>query len=776
MILHYIQISLRNLRKYKMQTAISICSMAVSLTLMALVSSVMLKFKPFPFIHQPFFNRIEQLSFEKDGSIFASYDDLNLILNNHLKNAEEIHYLEGANYFMNVTSDPDSDNERSLLSLGITMDSDFLKFIGYKSAITGGIIESLSENEVIITDWLSKKLFKEKNPIGRYLNLEYGSYDGFKINKNFKIKDVLESQTNIYTPIPSRCNVFLLADHLSKESHASCYFILREGASRDSLSQELKDLIPGRDIQLRHFSDLYSQEENRILTVTNMTILFLFLFVLMSFSNFLRQQTQLFRLREREVALRTCVGCTPKSLFVLFSTEIMIVILLTLAIAIALVCIISDYFLTHFSSMLDEIRVDFDGAIAITLITSAILMIIGLFVVAFTIRRIRRDQTGLALRMKPQSKHTMRNLGLTFQLSISILFIWFSIIFCLSIKSIKQDNSIPDNVDKFQRCLSLHLDGIFKEERDAINRKIDSLKSIEKVYKNYYFTSYFDNENRNGSTQFIAFFQSANDVVDFYDLDINELPGLINKDRNILINEEFKQMLIDKNLWNGKTVTLPFNDGEEYEVRGIINGQFFMNTYTDKCVVITDASISDSSFNRIILPQKGKERETIVEIQKIFKEVCPSRIDLSVENWFERIVPAYNMVMVMVFIIVILSIISVITTMACIYSAVSLDTRRRRKEMALRKLNGATPKVIAMIFARSYIWIITVSILITLPLSIILFDNIPYQGFRELGNDKMALSLIYVMTVILIIAVTALTIAWKIRDIMKADPIDYLKE
>ncbi len=114
--------------------------------------------------------------------------------------------------------------------------------------------------------------------------------------------------------------------------------------------------------------------------------------------------------------------------------------------------------------------------------------------------------------------------------------------------------------------------------------------------------------------------------------------------------------------------------------------------------------------------------------------------------------------------------------MACIYSAVSLDTRRRRKEMALRKLNGATPKVIAMIFARTYIGIIAVAILITLPLSMIIFDNFPYQGFHDLGNDKIALALIYISTLILIIAVTAFTIAWKIRDIMHADPIEYLKE
>ncbi len=79
MILHYIQISIRNLSKYKTQTAISICAMAVSLTLMAMVSSIMLMLKPSPLLHQSYSNRIEQLSYAKDGSTYINYDDLELI-------------------------------------------------------------------------------------------------------------------------------------------------------------------------------------------------------------------------------------------------------------------------------------------------------------------------------------------------------------------------------------------------------------------------------------------------------------------------------------------------------------------------------------------------------------------------------------------------------------------------------------------------------------------------------------------------------------------------
>ena len=774
MILHYLRISLRNLNKYKTQTAISICAMAVSLTLMAIVSSIMLDIKSSSLLDQPYAERVEQFYYGKDGSLYANHDDLSLIINHHFKNAEGIHYLEGATYFMNVTSDPGSDNERALTSVGTSMDSDFMKFLGTKSAISGNIVNSISEKEVIITDWLAKKLFNEENPIGRYINLDYRDFNGSKINRKYIIKDVVKSQNEISHPIPQRCHVFLSADNLSKEVKSSCFFILREEASPDSLIKELNELLPADDIMLQNVYSIQMQEESKIISVRNTVILFLFLFVLISFSNYLRQHTQLFRLREREVALRTCIGCTPKSLFILFVSEIMIVLLLTIFLAVTIINLVTLYFTTYFRLVLDPLKIDFAGAIPMALITSVVLMVISIIVVAITIRRIRRNQTGLALRMKPQPKHKLRNVGLTIQLSISILFIWFSILLFMSLEGIKDELGIPEHEEKFKRCLTTVIHGISDEEINEINSKIESLESIEKIYNDYYFTTNFDQETYRGSTQFMTFFQKNNDVVDFYDLEVKEVPVHVNPDRYILINEEFKQMLIDMNQWNGKTETLPFQGKEEYEVGGIFTGKTFSNQITDKSVIVTDASLTDSYFDKIILPKEGKENETKYEIERIFNEVSPSRIDLSVENWLDETVPEYNMYLALVVIITFLSIISVITSMGCIYSAVSLDTRRRRKEMALRKLNGAGRKVIGMIFIRAYIWIISMAMIISFPISFIIINTIPYQGFRELGYDHAMIA--YALSLLLLVIVTGCSIMWKVRNVMKVDPIEYLKE
>ncbi len=168
------------------------------------------------------------------------------------------------------------------------------------------------------------------------------------------------------------------------------------------------------------------------------------------------------------------------------------------------------------------------------------------------------------------------------------------------------------------------------------------------------------------------------------------------------------------------------------------------------------------------------EKEANKDIQNAIREVLPSRIDLHTESFYDLEAFHYDVQNALISIIYILSTISVLTTLAAIYAGVSLDTRRRRKEMALRKLNGADRKIIATIFMRTYIGIIGTAAIIALPLCYIIFDSFMKRLFE--GVDISNLLPAYLIGLLLLIAVTTLTISWKIRDIMHADPIDYLKD
>ena len=163
MIPHYIRISLRNIRKYKTQTAVSICAMAVSLTLLAIVASILLSLKPMPLLDRPYAERT--VKFQRKGhgirAYVASSEDMSLIQGHPLKTIDQIHYIEtGYGYPVRITAESDHDDEISLLNTLYICDSGFLNFQGIRSVVSGDVAGILKEGETIITERLAKKTLR----------------------------------------------------------------------------------------------------------------------------------------------------------------------------------------------------------------------------------------------------------------------------------------------------------------------------------------------------------------------------------------------------------------------------------------------------------------------------------------------------------------------------------------------------------------------------------------------------------------------------------------
>ena len=115
--------------------------------------------------------------------------------------------------------------------------------------------------------------------------------------------------------------------------------------------------------------------------------------------------------------------------------------------------------------------------------------------------------------------------------------------------------------------------------------------------------------------------------------------------------------------------------------------------------------------------------------------------------------------------------ISVLVVTLSIYSAISMDTVSRQKEVAIRKINGATPKIIGWMFGRTYIItflvVFILLFLLTRPLLIVMmgakFDFAYRFDWPLLIGLGMAL-LIFLVT------------AFKIWRIMHVNPATIIKK
>ena len=116
----------------------------------------------------------------------------------------------------------------------------------------------------------------------------------------------------------------------------------------------------------------------------------------------------------------------------------------------------------------------------------------------------------------------------------------------------------------------------------------------------------------------------------------------------------------------------------------------------------------------------------------------------------------------------ILGAVSIIICAMSIYSTIALDTRSRRKEVAIRKVHGAMRRDIYRLFGRLYFILIVLALFIAIP-GAILFNQM-MDGIMQ-GSVDATLSPVIpcILGSLVIIILIALIVGWHIRKVMKVE-------
>ena len=117
------------------------------------------------------------------------------------------------------------------------------------------------------------------------------------------------------------------------------------------------------------------------------------------------------------------------------------------------------------------------------------------------------------------------------------------------------------------------------------------------------------------------------------------------------------------------------------------------------------------------------------------------------------------------------TIIALIITLLGVFSAIMMDTSLRRKEMAIRKINGAKTYHIALRFCRLYIVLLTVSAAIAFPLTYLIFDEATQSYWRVFSYNAS----FYICIFLLMAVFVALTIGVQIWRIARINPAKIVK-
>ena len=117
------------------------------------------------------------------------------------------------------------------------------------------------------------------------------------------------------------------------------------------------------------------------------------------------------------------------------------------------------------------------------------------------------------------------------------------------------------------------------------------------------------------------------------------------------------------------------------------------------------------------------------------------------------------------------ALVCIAVTLLGVYAAITLDTERRRKEVAIRKVNGAGRRQIFRLFARLYAWLLVSTAVVAFPLI--------YVGFQQWQTLYVAFfsygPAFWIGLFLGVTAVTVLTVVFRIDRVARVNPAEAVK-
>lgn len=795
MLLHNIKVALRNLLKYKVQTLMSILSLSIGMVTLSVVHSLMLNFRPSAITHEPYYERACVIEYDSirggqsDERIHLNGDIVRALkANGGLRSIEQGPYAPNGYTLGGWAEFTLNNGARRKMQMDVTpIDGNYLNYAGIHSAITGEKIKVLKKNEAVIGISSAKKIFGKLNPVGSRLFLRKGDrsyqltvvdvYDDFSHSER-----VLLNGNLYYSP----CN---LEDMYFDDEYYAVWLdvVLKDHATMKQLEAEVNDRLKplGLKATVKSLKDSLSGENKVIEMTITLSYLIGSLVLIAAIIGFLRMQTQLFWMRRREISLRITNGATRWQLFGMFATE-SICIILTACVVAVLMC---DWVVGFMANKLSEFADDLGSMSNLyqySLGIGIVVLLLCLGIVWVVLRRICNSQS-LEMGMRKGHSHWFRNLMLGVQVVISMFFLASTFDFVQLADKLAEFNHIPKDerayessfymntheADDCKRLRSYLLKLPEVEEYipyehgfyrfDELSENEDFVKSLNDSmgkYKNYNYVP----------INFYTIITSDTSWLDYFHVKVNWKPRA-KRVRGVLVNEKMYKKMRQQNVSPNDMLTF---EGEVYPIEGTFEKFAYLpDDWNGKSSIIVIApKMKDECEDYILVPKSGEYAALKTSVQKTIEELEPAVVKPMMLNLRDYL--ARNMLLVEALrgMAGILAGISLAICLMSIFSTVMLDARTRKKEIAIRKVNGALGRDIAKLFAKTYVVIVGLAIVFAV-VSALLFHVVlnMMAGDLQLEISAVAPILLGVGVVVIFIAVI---IVWQIRSIMRIDPSEIL--
>ena len=711
MITHDLKVAFRNLFKYKTQTVISLLGLAVGFTCFAL-SAIWIHYEmTYDTFHKDagqihIIRRKDKMNMRNDGITYGSPYVLAQYLKDNFAEVKTACSVQGGygeqDFFYN-----DQAYKMQELSL------DSMAFSVFDIRILEGSNEflNLRSRKVAITRRAAQRIFGDESPLGKEI---YNSYNRKSPITICAVVSEWSEHSNYAYDIISR--VYPNDKWGSGGWHTLVR--LHNNASSENFTKKMEEMVitvpEYNNWKLSGWSSVPLTRLHYDHPISNMEVKFqhvvLFsiasaLVILCCLLNYIGLFVTQFRNRSKEFALRMVNGASSFRLFQMLMTEYVLLLFAAWFFSMMFIELLLPFFREVSEIKLSQLEV-YQQA---TLCTVSMILLSALIAsVPILYYRKRSTQSILSAQKGGREKNLFRRVTLLFQLVISIGFI-----FCASVimKQLHFLNHSDVGMERKNRAaLTIHN----YDDTQAVLERIKQVAEVEEalavgnpLIPSYSMMSrhYKDWEDKpEGAEEVqIEIIQESTEYMNFYGLILleGEMLQPSSPEADIILNEAAIKALgwheaVGKELYA--------YGGEKHRVIGVVKDWHITSPTMPihpTAFQLSDQFAYEGSTCILIKFKEGTWNACKEKVEAIIKETYPNaRMELTnTEEEYNKFLTSENALLRM---LTILSLVCILISVFGIYSQIVLTCEQRRKEIAIRKVNGAHMKDILAMFGKEY--------------------------------------------------------------------------
>ena len=769
MIIHYLKVAIRNLLKYKTQSIVSIVGLAIGFACFALANLWI----HYEMTYDCQFDGADRfyLLYKKDllndtgYSTRMPYPTSNILKKNFPEVEDACAYMIWDDTELKLEGSP-TINTSMLLA-----DSCFMKMFGI-TLLAGNMDFLHNDSQIALTKDMAMKLFGSVDVLGKELTVA---------DNTVTIEAILEGlqHSNLAFGCWGRGAYFhqwqdywgyasfqicaklkkgISAENFQRKLNASEY----KGDSRDP--DKLFEGVGLMPLTQYHYSEINEKKSIKFLYLIFFSIIG-GLVISCSLFNYLSLFITRLNIRNKELELRRMCGSSIRGILALFMIEYGTMILLAGIIGMALVEITLPIF-REMSGITGNIYYEsllyFIGLLLLSLI----------LLLPFALRR--------TVKQRKDKRFFIYRCSILFQIFISILFL-----FCMSIL-MKQIYHLTHTDLGWERHNIAAFPLIYPHDNyDEIAEKIAQIPCTSEVLKGHHglfprtvglSLQIKDWDGRiEGAEGFeIQSIIEGKEIIDFYNLDLIEGEAMKEEETDKVILNETAVKFLGMTDPIGKKLYL--NEGNVKTIIGIVR-DFHITAPTipvNPIMLIGNHGFSHKFWGGrgdiLVKFHEGKWKELKNEIENLFSQSYPTTRYkfVNVEEGYEEYLKSEKVLMKLISFV---SMVCILITIFGIFSLITLSCEQRRKEIAVRKVNGATTKNIMTMFIKEYMLLLIFASTIAFPIGYVLMNHWLESYVRRTSINLWIYTTIFVGIAIIIL----LCIGWRVWQAAQQNPAEVIK-